>query len=300
MMRTGTRRARGAADAGSTTGVATAVLALLSASALATLGLVTASEISGGFAGGLGLGPGAPPAPPGKVVVAGGEQPGGGRGSGPGPGTGTGSGNGPQGPVAPTVVAPLTPDLTNELPTPSGVGTADPAPAAPVPAPDLVDPAVEVPPTEPAPVVVLPPPAEPGLRAVATRGRSDLAPGHTTSRRTQSKAADGRAAGNQPPAAPAVVPATTTKTDDRPAVVLAAAPAPAARVTGGRDAAPVRLAHAPRARGRGSHAKPAPVAMPSAPAPVVPTPAATALAGPPGGGPPAGDPPGLAKGHVDR
>src|SRR5215218_3426633 len=109
MKRTGTRRARGAADTGSTTGVATAVLALLSAGALATLGLVTASEISGGFAGGLGLGPGTAPAPPGKVVVAG-KEPGGavtGTGS-DGSGQSSGGGQGPA--VPPPLVGPLPPE----------------------------------------------------------------------------------------------------------------------------------------------------------------------------------------------
>ena len=48
--RSGTMSRRGehARDAGSTTGIATAVLALLSAGTLASLGLVTADELRGG------------------------------------------------------------------------------------------------------------------------------------------------------------------------------------------------------------------------------------------------------------
>src|SRR6187455_150054 len=53
--RSGTMSRRGAhaRDTGSTTGIATAVLALLSAGTLASLGLVTADELRGGSSGNL-------------------------------------------------------------------------------------------------------------------------------------------------------------------------------------------------------------------------------------------------------
>ncbi len=309
-MRTGTRRGRGAVDAGSTTGAATAVLALLSAGALATLGLVTASEISGGFAGGLGLGQGAAPVPPGKVVVAG-KEPDGPRGSG-----GSGGGGrdaGPQAPAAgPTLVPPLPPDITNDLPTPAGFG------GVPAAAPPTDAPVTGPPPADPIPDVVLQPPVDAGLRVMAAHGRSVLAPGHTKSPQSQSNAADGRAPGKTPTATPAPAPATTSKTDDRPAVVFASAPAPSATAKPARGAAPGRLAHAgkaraarpeakahgtgpeAKARGTGPEAKAQRKVAPVVPPLVVPTPAATALADPSAGGPPAGDPPGLAKGRADR
>jgi len=289
MMRTGTRRRRGAADAGSATGAATAVLALLSAGALATLGLVTASEISGGFPGGFGLGQGAAPVPPGKVVVAG-KEPG---------GSGSGAqGAGPQAPgTGPTLVPPLPADTTNDLPTPAGFG------GVPAVAPLTDAPVTGAPPADPPPDVVLRPPVEPGLRFVAAHGRSALAPGHTKSPQLQSSAADGRAPGKAPQATPATAPATTSKTDDRPSVVFASAPAPAVAATASPApgaAAPGRLAHAGKARGNGSEAKAQRKVAPTVPPLVVPTPAATALAAPSAGGPPAGAPPGLAKGLADR
>jgi hypothetical protein len=286
MTRTGTRRARGAVDAGSSTGVATAVLALLSAGALATLGLVTATEISGGFADGLGRGRGTAPVPPGKVVVAG-EKPDGGSG-GTADGGGRGSG-GTQDPVAgPTLVPPLPADLTNDLPIPAGVDSS------PVPAPtDLPT----VPPAGPGSGVALPPPVEPGLRTLAVRGRSALAPGHTKSPQVQRAAAEGRSPVREQTAAQATVPATTAETDDRPAVVFASVPAEAIAGTSAAAAAPGRLVHAAKDHGRGvakGKGKGAPAVLPGAVL-VVPTPAVTAL-----GGRPAGAPPGLAKGRADR
>ena len=319
MTRTGTRRARGAADAGSTTGVATAVLALLSAGALATLGLVTAGEISGGgFAGGLGLGPGAAPAPPGKVVVAG-EQPArAGSGSRSGGSTGdrrtAGSGQGPA--VVPPLVGLPATDAGTVLPTPAGIDSL-PVPAAAPTALPGTDPAAA---PGPGPAVVLPPPVDPGLR-MATHGRSAQAPGHTRSTDPVVRSLSGRTTGGRPAAAPTPLPAATTagRTVERPAVVLASAtgpkaqqaakgpvakaPRPAAAASAAASA-PGRLAHAPSSRGRSADAPgraadtrgrrpatPAPVLAPV----VVPTPAVTAL-----GGPPAGDPPGLAKGRADR
>ena len=68
--RSGTMARRGAhaRDAGSTTGIATAVLALLSAGTLASLGLVTADELRGGSTGSL-RAPYNDLLPPGDVVV---------------------------------------------------------------------------------------------------------------------------------------------------------------------------------------------------------------------------------------
>jgi hypothetical protein len=89
--RTGTMARRGvhARDTGSTTGIATAVLALLSAGTLASLGLVTADELRGGTTGSL-RAPHNDLLPPGDVVVTPTPR---------APGTGPRGGGGSQPPV---------------------------------------------------------------------------------------------------------------------------------------------------------------------------------------------------------
>jgi hypothetical protein len=174
MTRRGARRAGGArrrSDAGNATGVATAVLALLSAGALATLGLVSAGEIAGDLGRGLGLGPGSGRVErPGGVVVSGPTDGSGGAG-----GSGSGSNDAGGGPEGLDLLVPVPGRAGVVLPSPSGVAAS---PDAPVPATD---------PVEPPPVVQPLPNAEPSAPPVATRtvrvapghGRSATAPGHT-------------------------------------------------------------------------------------------------------------------------
>lgn len=298
MTRTGTRRRRAAADAGNSTGVATAVLALLSASALATLGLVSAGEITGGLEG-LGLGPdGAAVNPPGKVVVAG-QKP---TGPGGGPSGRNGSDRPSRGGPGPTVVPPLPPDITNDLPTPSGL---DALPSLePPPRPRL---ATVTPPAAP--------PVDPGVRVLAVHGRWASAPGHTKVELAGRNSAQGRGkatgrAGLGLPGGPVVLLAAagtdetagarpTAKAHPRKRV---APPQAAPAAEGGRKGtAPGRSGTAPgraaerAAKASHSHLSNRPRPETAAPTPVVPTPAAALVTGalP-------GDPPGLAKGRADR
>ena len=247
-------------DSGSTTGVATATLALVSAGALATLGLVTAGEIAGDRPDRL-RSPRSVQPPDGVVVAAeDAEQPGGTSGGGEDnpPPTGTG----------PTFV-PFLPFLPPSLGgrTPSGTtspdnGLAVPEPIAePIdaPAPDLAS----VPPAPaPAPVVVL----------ADKRGKSAFSPGHTKPGGTTGRA-EGRAVGGT---------SRDVAAAPRPTLAAAGQPTPSRRET-----APGRLRHAEGGRpadpSRGR-------SVPTAPA--VPAPAAQ-----PPAQPAAHEPPGLAKGQ---
>ena len=172
MKRWGARRASGArhrSDAGNATGVATAVLALLSAGALATLGLVSAGEIAGDLGRGLGLGPGS-----GRV-----ERPGGVVVSGPTGGSGDTGGSGGAsrsdgGSAGPDLLVPAPGAGGVALPSPSGL-TASPDASAPTP--DTLEPPPVVQPL-PSAEPSVPPPATPTVRVAPGRGRSAAAPGH--------------------------------------------------------------------------------------------------------------------------
>ena len=179
MTRRGARRAgvaRRRSDAGSATGVATAVLALLSAGALATLGLVSAGEIAGDLGRGLGLGPGSSRVErPGGVVVSGPADRSGGSG-------GSGSTGGSAGPdraggvlAEPALPEPVLGAGGVALPSPSGVSSS---PNAPEPTPDTAEPPPVVQPL-PSAEPSVPPAAKPAVRVAPGRGRSATAPGHT-------------------------------------------------------------------------------------------------------------------------
>ena len=120
--RTGTMARRGAhaRDTGSTTGVATAVLALLSAGTLASLGLVTADELRGGAHGNLRT-PYSQLLPPVDVVVTPTPRV---------PGSGPGGGGSSQPVVGPFEPAALTGGLAGSGPTlaASGPGVAEAGP----------------------------------------------------------------------------------------------------------------------------------------------------------------------------
>src|SRR5215207_2753655 len=172
MKRWGARRASGArhrSDAGNATGVATAVLALLSAGALATLGLVSAGEIAGDLGRGLGLGPGSGRVErPGGVVVSG---PTGGSGATGGSGGASRAGGGT---AELDLLVPVPGAGGAVLPSPSGVTAS---PDAPLPSPDTAEPAPVVQPL-PSAEPSVPPPATPKVRVAPGRGRSAAAPGH--------------------------------------------------------------------------------------------------------------------------
>ncbi len=135
--RTGTMSRRGAhaRDTGSTTGIATAVLALLSAGTLASLGLVTADELRGGTSGSLSA-PFNDLLPPVAVVVTPTPTP---TPAPHAPGSGRqGGGAGSQPVVGPFELAAVTGGVDGSGPTlaTSGPGAAEVTPptvAAPVP-----------------------------------------------------------------------------------------------------------------------------------------------------------------------
>jgi hypothetical protein len=115
-------RARGAAEAGNTTGVATAVLALLSAGTLAALGLVSASGIVGGPAVGS-LSPGADAlSPPAAVVVTAPPAAAGPSAAPSTPRSGSRRSGGSDGVFSSTQIAP---DLADVVTVASAGGTAD-------------------------------------------------------------------------------------------------------------------------------------------------------------------------------
>jgi hypothetical protein len=135
-MGTMARRGAHARDTGSTTGIATAVLALLSAGTLASLGLVTADGLRGGTAGNLSA-PYNDLLPPVDVVVTPAAP------SGPGSGPRGGGGGGSQPVIGPFELAAVTggvdgggPTLAaagpGEVAVPSTVAPTGPLPAAPV------------------------------------------------------------------------------------------------------------------------------------------------------------------------
>ena len=129
--RTGTMSRRGAhaRDAGSTTGIATAVLALLSAGTLASLGLVTADGLRGGSSGNLSA-PYNDLLPPVAVVVTPTPT------RAARPGSGRQGGGGSQPVVGPFELAAVTGGVDGSGPTlaTSGPGAAEvPTVAAPVP-----------------------------------------------------------------------------------------------------------------------------------------------------------------------
>jgi hypothetical protein len=177
MVRWGVRRpsdARHRSDAGNTTGVATAVLALLSAGALASLGLLSAGEITDGLGRGVGLGPdGVRVDRPGEVVVNGsssGESggSGGSRGSGDSGGSGTtgGAGGGRRGPASADISVPGPGGAV--LPSPAGVASSPDAEPIPGVAGQPADPSL---PTSAAPTPTT-------FRFSDGPGRSAAAPGH--------------------------------------------------------------------------------------------------------------------------
>jgi hypothetical protein len=127
--RTGTMARRGAhaRDTGSTTGVATAVLALLSAGTLASFGLVTAGELRAGGHRSLAT-PHGDVLPPADVVVTPAAPE-------PEPGPGSGGGEEPVGPFDLVAVTGGTDGGTGPSLATSGPGDTAPPTSAPVPEP---------------------------------------------------------------------------------------------------------------------------------------------------------------------
>jgi hypothetical protein len=135
--RSGTMSRRGAhaRDTGSTTGIATAVLALLSAGTLASLGLVTADELRGGTSGNLSA-PYNDLLPPGAVVVTPAPTP---------QAPGSGRQGGGSRPVAPFELAAVTGGVDGSGPTLASSGPGEPEVTPPTVA-------APVPPAPPGPV----------------------------------------------------------------------------------------------------------------------------------------------------
>ena len=264
--RTGTMARRGvhARDTGSTTGIATAVLALLSAGTLASLGLVTADELRGGTTGSL-RAPYNDLLPPGDVVVTPTPR---------SPGTGPrGGGGGSQPPVlGPFEQAAVTGGVDGSGPTLAAAGPGE------VEAPPTVAP------TEPLPagptLSSLDPTPAPLVLATkhGKHGKHGKALGHAHVK-GQANKANKKDGGDDGAVAAAATPTSLT--------LLGVTPA----ANSGRHARSEhgRPADAGSGHGRGGHQSKVAVTDPALPA-AVPAPVTPAV-------PPTDDPSGPGKGH---
>jgi hypothetical protein len=232
--RTGTMSRRGAhaRDTGSTTGVATAVLALLSAGTLASLGLVTADELRGGSSGNLSA-PYNDLLPPVAVVVTPTPAP-------HAPGSGRqGGGRGSQPAVGPFELAAVTGGVDGSGPTlassgPGAVEVTPPTVATPVPA---------------APVfTALDPTPAPSVLAVK-HGKDGKRAGHAHAPGQANKAA--KHTREDPAAVPAADPTSLVFLGVTPAVSVDKH---------------VRPEHGHAAHGRSAHQRPAVAVVPALPA----------------------------------
>ena len=259
--RTGTMARRGAhaRDTGSTTGIATAVLALLSAGTLASLGLVTADELRGGTPGSL-RAPYNDLLPPGDIVVTPTPR---------SPGTGPrGGGGGSQPPVlGPFEQAAVTGGVDGSGPTLAAAGPGE------VEAPPTVAP------TEPLPagpaLSSLDPTPTPTPSVLATKHGKALGHAHAHGQAKAKK----KAGGDEGTVAAAATPTSLTFLGVTPA----AHSGRHARSEHGRPA------DAGSGHGRGGHQSKVAVTDPALPA-AVPAPVTPAV-------PPTDDPSGPGKGH---
>jgi hypothetical protein len=257
--RSGTMARRGvhARDTGSTTGIATAVLALLSAGTLASLGLVTADELRGGTAGSL-RAPYDDLLPPVDVVVTPTPR---------APGTGPrGGGGGSQPVLGPFEQAAVTGGVDGSGPTLAAAG------------PGLAEVPPTVAPTEPLPagpvLSSFDPTPTPTPSVLATKHGKAL--GHAHARGQANKAK--KAGGEEGTVAAAATPTSLTFLGESPAA------------RGGRNARPEhgRPTHAGSGHGRAGHQTPGGVTDPAltaaVPAPVLPAVPASADPSGPGNG----------------